>query len=459
MYDLIVIGGGPAGYPSAIKASQYGLKTAIVEKEHVFGGTCLNWGCIPTKAYFESCHLISRIKSAHKYGLGKIEEVNFSLEAIKERKDRLVKNIVKGVEYLLKKNSVDIYQGHASFADAGTVNVSGGQTLRSKHFLIATGSRPAVPGSLNTGDPGIITSNEILELTAIPRELCIIGAGAIGLEFASIFNILGSKVTIVEMLDSLAPLEDREISAYLAGIFSRKRIKAYTSAMVQEISREGDRLKVLARISGGDIEISADKVLISAGRRPNTENLGLDSVNISTDRGTIPVNEFGQTAVKNIYAAGDIINTPQLAHVATAEGLRAVDHIMGKESRINYDAVPSFIYSMPEISRAGLTEKELSSRGTAFQKAVFPLKAIAKAQITGDTDGFIKMLYDDKKLLGFHMIGALAPELVFEPTLAINAGLGISDLSRTIHAHPTIGEAIMETAHLAEGFPIHVLKS
>ncbi len=458
MYDLIVIGGGPAGYPSAIRASQYGLKTAIIEKNPVFGGTCLNWGCIPTKSYYESCHLLTKIKNAGKFGLDKIDNISFSLANIRDRKDKLVKNIVKGVEYLLHKNSVDIFKGTASFINKSKISLSDGRTLESRFFLVATGSRPSIPKAFETEDPGIITSRQILELSDIPEELVIIGAGAIGLEFASIFNALGSRITIIEMLPSLAPLEDSEISEHLEGIFSRKRIKFHTSAAVQKLVPQNGLVKVYATSPKGNVEISADKVLVSTGRVPDTFSLNIESAGILLEKGCIPVNKFGQTAVESIYAAGDILNTPQLAHVATAEGLRAVDHIMGKETTINYNAIPSFIYSMPEISHAGMTEKELDQNNIAYKKAVFPLKAVAKSQVIGETDGFIKMLYNEHRLLGFHMIGALSPELVFEPTFAITNGLGIRDISRTIHAHPTIGEAIMETAHLAEGFPIHVLK-
>lgn len=464
MYDLIIIGGGPAGYPSAIRASQYNLKTAVIEKEPTFGGTCLNWGCIPTKAYYESCQLISKIRNAHKFGLDKIQDFNFSLENIKNRKDKIVKSITKGVEFLLKKNEIDIYKGSGSFIDNNTIRIKNDdkdEIIKGKNFLIATGSIPAIPQTFQIGNPDIITSNEILSMTEIPSELIIIGAGAIGLEFASIFNILGSKVIIIEMLPKLAPTEDEEVSDHLQRIFARKKIKALTSSIVEKIQSHEKRLIASIKNSDGTIiEIKADKVLVSTGRMPNTSHLNLESLGIITKKGTIPVNDFGQTSVNNIYAAGDILNTPQLAHVGTAEGLRSVDHIMGKKTRINYDAVPSFIYTMPEISHAGLNEKELNARNIEYAKAVFPMKAIAKSQIMNESDGFVKLLYskEDKKLLGFHMIGALSPELLFEPNLAIEKGLSISDISNTIHAHPTLGEIIMEAAHLAEGFPIHILK-
>lgn len=464
MYDVIIIGAGPAGYPAAIRAAQYGLKTAIIEKEKTLGGTCLNWGCIPTKTYYESCQTINRIKNAHKYGIDKIENLSFDLKSIKQRKDKIVKSIVKGVEYLLKKNKIDIHRGHAKFIDKNTIRVLSAekeQKLESDRFLIATGSRPSIPPVFDINDPNIITSNEILELTEIPPELVIIGAGAIGLEFACIFNSLGSRVTIIEMLENLAPAEDLEVSLYLERMFGRQKIKAFTSTTVKNILSSSGSLIVQAEHKDRkQVSINADKVLISTGRIANTDQLDLHNVNINTEKGTIPVNDYGQTSTPNIYAAGDVLNTPQLAHVGTFEAIRAIDHIIGKKELINYKAVPSFIYSTPEISHAGQTEKELIFAGTGYQKAVFPLKAVAKAQILNETEGFVKLLYssDDHKILGFHMIGALSPELAFEPGLAISKGLTVADISKTIHAHPTIGEAIMEAAHLAEGFPVHILK-
>lgn len=463
MFDLVVIGGGPAGYPAAIRAAHLGMKTALVEKLPVFGGTCLNWGCVPTKHYFEVAHLLHKLHQGKRLGLD-AQISGFSLAPVNQKKSALVAQVVKGVAHLLKKAGVTTIQGSASFQDAHTLAVTqaGKQsTVQGRRFLIATGSEPAIPPVMRIDHPGLLTSREILDLDSLPGELIVVGAGAIGLEFATIFHLFGARVTVVELLERLAPLEDVDVSRALEKAFKRQRIACYTNTRVHAVGADGDRLQVRAE-SGqkGALSLEADAVLVATGRRANTGHLGLETVGIGLENGCIPVSPMGQTTQAHIYAAGDVLNTPQLAHVATAEGLLAVAHMAGRPARpVPYHAVPSFICSLPEIGSTGLTEQDARARGLDVRTVTLPLKAVAKSQIKLDAGGFVKLVLQNERLLGCHIIGPDAAELLCEPTLAITTGMGPADISRAIHAHPTLGESLLEACHLAEGLPIHVPKT
>lgn len=460
--DLIVIGSGPGGYVAAIRAAQLGLSVAVVEKDTKLGGTCLHRGCIPTKALLHTASLLEETRRASEFGVDAgVPELN--LVATRDFKDRVVDKNAKGIEFLFKKNGIRGYHGRGRLVGRNEVEVigdAGTHTLWGKHVLVATGSVPREIPPAPADGQRILNSDQILRLPSIPRSLVVLGAGAVGTEFASIFAAFGSQVTLVEMLPRLLPLEDEEISKQLQRSFRKRQIKCLTSTKLAGTETTDEGLQVVLEKDGADRQdLDTEMLLVAVGRAPVTEDLGLSELGIGLERGYIEVNEFMQTSVPHIYAVGDVVQTPWLAHVASAEGILAVEHMAGQPARpLNYDLVPSVTYCDPEVGSVGLTEAQAVERGYDVACGKFPFTALAKAAIAGKTDGFVKVVreksYDE--LLGVHIIGPQATELIAEACVALQIESTTEELFRTMHAHPTLSEAVAEAAHAAVGHAIHI---
>jgi len=459
-FDLIVIGGGPGGYVSAIRASELGMKVALIEKENV-GGTCLNKGCIPTKALLHTGEVLSSIKDSEDLGIT-VENVKYDIKKVYAKKDKVVKQLRGGIEYLLKNNSVTLYRGDGSLVDKNTALIKGKETsvIKGNNIIIATGSIPSVPPIPGADGKGIWTSDDVLSLEGtMPKEIIIIGGGVIGVEFATVFNDFDCKVTIVEMMEHILPGIDTEVSDILRKNLEKKGIAIYTGAKVKGI--EGETKKVISfEYKGEVIKAEGDAVLISAGRRPYTQGLNLDKLGVKQNRGFVEVDKNKKTNIDNIYAIGDVIGGIQLAHVASAEGICAVESIHGEKSRINFNIVPSCIYTRPEIACVGLTEGQAKDKGYEVKAGKFPMSANGKSLIMGDTEGFVKIVTDQKtgEILGACIMGPRATDMIGEIAAAMNGESTIEELALTIHPHPTVCETIMEASHDVEGLCVHIPK-
>jgi dihydrolipoamide dehydrogenase len=447
-HDLVVIGAGPGGYTAAIRAAQLGLNVACVEKESLLGGTCLRIGCIPSKALLQSSQLFwDAKKNLAQHGIG-CDGVKLDLAVMLKRKDSIVKTLTAGIDYLFKKNKVTRYLGTAQITAPNHVSVqdrNGPQELEAKNILIATGSYPApLPGVEIDGEV-ITTSTEALSFSSVPRTFVVIGAGYIGLELGSVWNRLGSKVIVLEYLDRILPGLDSELSAEAQKIFAAQGLEFRLKTKVVRAKRKGDQAIVDCE---GTEPIIADKVLLAAGRRPNTQSLGLEKLGIGLDKGFIKVSANFATAVPSIYAIGDVIPGPMLAHKAEEEAIACVEGIVTGVGHMNYDAIPSVVYTHPEIASVGKTEDELKTAKADYKKGVFPFKANARAMTFGATNGKVKILADAKtdRILGVHIIGDHADDLINEAAAAMSFGASSEDLARTCHAHPTLGEALKEAA-------------
>jgi dihydrolipoamide dehydrogenase len=468
-YDVIVIGAGTGGYVAAIRAAQLGLKTAVVEKQKALGGTCLLWGCIPTKALLEHAHALKIVQHAKDWGVTlPAGAVGIDMGQVHTRKDRIVGGLTKGVEFLFKKNKIDWIKGTARLTGNGGVDVFEGekQTLRArKEIIVATGSTPrGVPG-VEIDRRRIITSDEAIHLRDVPKTLVIMGSGAVGVEFASIFARFGSDVTIIELLPRLVPVEDEAVSAELEKSFRKQGITSHTGARVTAARVSGDGVDIEAQLADGTAKkLRADYLLVATGRAPVIEGLNADGVGLQIEKGYVRVDAQYKTNIPGISAIGDVITLgtaghPQLAHVSSAEGILAAERIAGQDLRpLNYDHVPGCTYCDPEIGSVGLTEQEAKARGFDVRIGTFPFGVLGRAKMSGETDGFVKIVADKKydELLGVHMIGARSTELVAEATVALRLESTVEDLIRTIHAHPTMAEAIGEAAHAAHGAAIHL---
>ena len=452
--DVAVLGGGPGGYPAAIRAAQNGKKVVLIEEDKL-GGTCLNRGCIPTKALLKSAAVIETIDESEKFGV-QVSDYKIDFSAVMDWKENAVNKLVQGVGSLMKKNGVEVINGRGEVVAPGVIEVEGDDIkVKAEDIILATGSKPASVPIPGVDGANVMTSKEALELDEIPNRLVIIGGGVIGVEFASIFSTLGSEVTIIEMMESLIPREDKELGAALGKELKKKGIAVQTSAQVKEIS--GEQEKNIRFISdGADEELQADKVLISVGRKPNIN--GIEALDLELDEGTIPVAESLQTEIEGIYAVGDIVDSPQLAHMATAEGLVAAENISGNDKEINYRAVPRCIYSQPEVAAVGLTEEQAKEAGYELKIGRFPLMASGKATVMGEDAGFVKVVSDKEfgDILGVHILGAHATELISETTFAINLEAIGEEVADTIHPHPTLSESIMEAVHDINNEAIHI---
>jgi dihydrolipoamide dehydrogenase len=469
-YDLVVIGAGPGGYVAAIRAGQLGLKTAIVEKDDKFGGTCLHWGCIPTKALLFDADVYDYFKHAREFGII-CKEFSLDWDAIQARKNKIVAKLAKGVEFLLKKNRVETISGYGRLAGNGRIEVTTGNRSRELHarnIVLATGSEARMLPALKADGKTILTNKEALGLKQIPSSMVIIGGGAVGVEFASIYSRLGAAVTLIEMLPRIVPLEDEEVSAELEKGFRKEGITVHTGARVEkaEAGSKGVAVTFTAR-EGKQARIEAETMLVAVGRAPNTEDIGLEKTRIQVERGFIRVDSYMQTGEPGVYAVGDIVaGSPLLAHVGHAEGILAASHAAAAAQPganqtfepINYNQVPNCTYCEPEISSVGLTERQAREAGHKVKVGKFPFSANSKAEILGVRTGFVKIVTDETygEILGVHMIGPRVTEMIAEAVLAMRLEATAEDLAHAIHPHPTLTEAVMEAAHAAHDWAIHI---
>ncbi len=462
-YDVVVIGSGPGGYSAAVRAGQYGLKTALIERQPRLGGTCLLVGCIPTKTLLHTADVWEYFKDPGAQGIEcKDPQLNYS--RVLDRKNKIVNKHSKGIDFLMRKNKVDVIKGTAKLLGNGKIEVAGAQgtqTVEAKNIILATGSEARMLPGLQPDGELILTNIEILDMPAIPKTIGIIGAGAVGVEFASIFNRFGSKVTILEMLPKLVPVEDEEISKELEKHFKKTGIRIETGAKAENIRKNAKSVSVSVTLANGNKEeMEFDKLLIAVGRKPNTENVGLENTQAEIDRGFVKVDGYQRTVEPNLYAIGDIVaGTPQLAHVATAEGMIAVGAIAGKPVRpINRNRIPGATYTDPGIGSVGLSEAQARAQGFKVKVGKFPFVGNSKATILDKHEGFVKVIADEKfgEILGVHIIGPEAYELIAEAVTAMEAEATVESMMATIHAHPTIYEAIGEAFNDVYGLAINV---
>lgn len=456
MIDLLIIGGGPGGYVAAIRARQLGLEVGLIEKADL-GGTCLNKGCIPTKAYFQNAKALKTIQNSAEYSIS-LDNIRFSLADAKARKDKIVSNLTAGVKQLLKSNGVQLITGVASFVDNNTLEVNG-EKISAKDIIIATGSKPTSLPIKGMDNDKTITSDDILDITDIPRSLAIIGGGVIGLEFASIFNAFGSKVAILEQEATILNFLDTELVKRMNVYLRRQGIDVHANTSIKEIVEQDKQVLIKASNKKGDIEVMADKILVAGGRSPQTADLNLEKIGIVREGKFIKVDDNFATNLPNIYAIGDVIGGPMLAHVASAEGVAVVEHLANiKKPKVNYYAIPSCIFTFPEIASVGLSEEEAKISGISYKVGKFPLAANGKAMTMGEPDGFIKVIADDNDvIIGLHIIGVNASDLILEGSILVENRLTLAELTKTIHPHPTLGEAIAEAALDVNDAAIHLV--
>ena len=457
-FDLVVIGSGPGGYSAAVRAGQYGLRTAIIEKDPKLGGTCLHVGCIPTKALLHTADVWEHFLHPDADGI-ECQSPRLNYPKVIERKNNIVAKHAKGVEFLMKKNKVEWIKGRATLKGGGKIE-AGGQIVEAKSIIIATGSGARMLPGLEPDAESILTNIEILNLTEVPKSLAIIGAGAVGVEFASIFHRFGSKVTVLEMLPRVVPVEDEDVSKELERVFKKAGIRVETGAKAENIRKTGTGVVLTVTLAGGKKEeLEAEKLLVAVGRKPITDGIGLETTRVELDRGFIKVDQWQQTAEPGVYAIGDVVaGTPQLAHVATREGLIAVAHIAGKPVKpINRNRIPSATYTEPGIGSVGMTEAQARAAGRKVKIGKFPFLANSKATIIGQHDGFVKVVADEQygEILGAHIIGPSAYELIAEVVAAMEAEATVETLMSTIHAHPTLYESLGEAFNSVYGLAIN----
>lgn len=462
-YDVAVIGSGPGGYSAAVRAGQYGLKTALIERQARLGGTCLLVGCIPTKALLHTADVWDYFKNPAAQGIAcKDPQLNYS--QVLDRKNKIVSKHSKGIEFLMRKNKVDVIKGDARLQGGGRIAVNaqqGAQTIEAKNIILAMGSEARMLPGLEPDQNLILTNVEILDMPLVPRSIGIIGAGAVGVEFASIFNRFGSKVTLIEMLPRIVPVEDEEISKELDKHFRKTGIRVETGAKAENIRKNASSVSLTATLANGNREeMEFDKLLIAVGRKPNTENVGLENTRVELDRGFVKVDPYQRTAEPNVYAIGDIVaGTPQLAHVATAEGMVAVGTIAGKTVRpVNRNRIPGATYTDPGIGSVGLTEAQARAQGFKVKVGKFPFVGNSKATILDKHEGFVKVIAEETlgEILGVHIIGPEAFELISEAVTAMENEATVESMMATIHAHPTIYEAIGEAFNNVYGLAINI---
>ncbi|QLG46442.1 dihydrolipoyl dehydrogenase [Costertonia aggregata] len=460
-FDVIVLGSGPGGYVTAIRASQLGLKTAIIEKESL-GGVCLNWGCIPTKALLKSAQVFEYLKHAGDYGL-KADGVDKDFDAVVKRSRNVADGMSKGVQFLMKKNKIEVINGFGTLKSGKKVSVKsedGKETEYSaNHIIVATGARSRELPSLPQDGKKIIGYREAMTLKEQPKKLVVVGSGAIGIEFAYFYNAMGTEVTVVEFLPNIVPVEDEEVSKQLERSFKKSGIKIMTSSEVTKVDTSGDVSKVTVKTSKGEEVLEADIVLSAVGIKTNIENIGLEDVGIATDRDKILVNDFYQTNIPGYYAIGDVTAGPALAHVASAEGILCVEKIAGMHVEpLDYGNIPGCTYCAPEVASVGLTEKQAKEKGLDIKIGKFPFSASGKAKASGTSDGFVKVIFDAKygEWLGCHMIGAGVTDMIAEAVVARKLETTGHEILKAVHPHPTMSEAVMEAVADAYDEVIHL---
>ncbi|MBR4994857.1 MAG: dihydrolipoyl dehydrogenase [Alistipes sp.] len=455
-YDIIVIGSGPGGYVAAIRAAQLGKKVAIVEKADL-GGVCLNWGCIPTKALLKSAQVYTYCKNAAHYGVAIEGEVKPDWEKIVARSRTVAETMSKGVAFLMKKNNIDIINGFGRLAAKGQVDVDG-TIYEADAIILSTGARPRTMPFIPVDGKRIITSKEALVLPTLPESMVVVGSGAIGSEFAYLYASLGVKVTIIEYMPQLMPLEDEEVSKTMERSFRKLRAAVMTSTTVKDVRVEDDHCVIDIEGKKGAESLTADVVLSAVGIKSNIEGIGIEELGIKVERDKVIVDEHYQTSVEGIYAIGDIIPTPALAHVASAEAIHCVEHICGlKPEAVDYTTIPSCVFTSPEVASVGITEQRAREKGIDYKVGRFPFTASGKATAAGDRDGFVKLIFDgEERVIGAHLVGGNVTEMLGEPTLAKRLGVTAHTLARTIHSHPTMYEGLMEAAEAAMDAAIHL---
>ena len=457
MYDIIIIGSGPGGYVAAIRASQLGKKVALVEKAEL-GGVCLNWGCIPTKALLKSAQVYTYCKNAAHYGVEITGEVKPDFEKIVARSRTVAETMSKGVAFLMKKNNIEIIPGFGKIAGKGKVDVDG-VVYETQNIILATGARPRQMPFMPIDGEHVISSKEALTLTKLPESMIVVGSGAIGSELASLYASLGVKTTIIEYMPQIMPLEDEEVAKAMERSFRKIRATVMTSTTVKNVTVGEDGL-CHVEIEGkkGAEELTAEVVLSAVGIKSNIENIGLEENGINVERDKVVVDEHYQTSLEGVYAIGDIVAGPALAHVASAEAIHCVEHICGlNPEKVDYSTIPSCIFTSPEVASVGMTEKQAVEAGIEYKVGRFPFTASGKATAAGDRDGFAKLIFDnEEKLIGAHLVGANVTEMLGEPTLAKRLGITAHTIARTIHSHPTMHEGVMEAAEAAMDVAIHV---
>ncbi|HUE82302.1 MAG TPA: dihydrolipoyl dehydrogenase [Pyrinomonadaceae bacterium] len=463
-FDVTIIGSGPGGYVAAIRAGQLGLKAAIIEKDKRLGGTCTLRGCIPTKQLLMSAHIYEQMQHAADFGV-EASGIQLAFANVQKRKDKVVLKNSKGIEYLMKKNKVTVFNGTGKLVLPGKVEVTGAdgnkQTINTKSIIIATGSvvRP-IPG-FETDGKQVVNSDHVLELKEVPKSLIVMGAGAVGVEFASVYSRFGAETTIVELLPRLVPLEDEEVSKELERSFRKRGIKSQVDTKLEKLEKTDSGIKVSGKNSKGEaVTLEAEMLLVAVGRMPYTEGLGLEGTKIEIEKGFIKVDEYQQTGEKGVYAIGDVIPTPLLAHLASKEGIVAIEHLSGQKDvrPINLRLVPSCTYCDPEVGSVGLTEAKAREMDYDVKVGKFPFSASGKARILGEEEGFVKIVADKKydEILGVHIIGPHATELIAEACVAMQLESTAEELGRTIHAHPTVSEAVMEAAEGVHDLAVHI---
>ncbi|MCC6336049.1 MAG: dihydrolipoyl dehydrogenase [Myxococcales bacterium] len=464
-FDVVIIGSGPGGYVAAIRAGQLGLKTAIVEKDKKLGGTCLHRGCIPTKALLWTAELYAHITHAATFGIN-LANPSIDWAQAQKHKQKVVDKGAAGIDYLLKKNKVTVFKGVGKVAGKGKVEVTlseGGkkEVLETKNILLATGSVPSTLPSITVDHKRVLNSDSILELGVVPKSLIVLGAGAVGTEFASIFNQVGSQVTLIELMPNVLPIEDVDISKELEKQLKRRKIEVMTGTKFQKVETTASGVKVTVALPDGKEQVlEAEYFLSAVGRAPVTKDLGLEKTNIKpTPKGTLEIDAMMKTSEPNVYAIGDITPYPMLAHCASAQGMVAVEHMAGKNPRpLNYERIPNATYCYPEVASVGLTEKKAKEKGYDVKVGTFPFSAITKAAISNEGIGLVKIVSDKKydEVLGVHLCGPHATELLAEACVALQLEATTEEIARTVHAHPTLSEVMHEAAEATLGHPIHI---
>ena len=455
LYDVAVIGSGPGGYVAAIRCAQLGMKTAIIEKYPSLGGTCLNVGCIPSKALLDSSHHYEEaLMHFEEHGIMIPGEVKVNLKKMIDRKQGVVDQMTKGIQFLMDKNKIDVYEGTGSFLDATHIEIGGEdgkkETIEAKNTIIATGSKPSSLPFIKLDKERVITSTEALKLQEVPKHMIIIGGGVIGLELGQVYKRLGSEITVIEFMDRIIPTMDGSLSKELMKVMKKQKVKFHLSHKVTSVTRKGDEIIVKAEDpKGKEVEFKGDYCLVSVGRKPYTNGLKAEAAGVKvSDSGRIEVNEHLQTNIKNIYAIGDVIRGAMLAHKAEEEGTMVAELLAGQKPHINYNLIPGVVYTWPEVAAVGKTEEQLKEEGIKYKLGQFPMRALGRSRASMDTDGFVKILADEKtdEVLGVHMIGARCADLIAEAVTAMEFRASAEDIARMSHAHPTYAEAVKEAA-------------
>lgn len=463
-YDVAIIGSGPGGYVAAIRCAQLGMKTAIIEKYSTLGGTCLNVGCIPSKALLDSSHHYEdAVKHFEEHGIDIPGDIKVNLKQMITRKQSVVDQTTGGIDFLMKKNKIDVYEGLGSFKDATHITIKGKETteIEAKNIIIATGSKPSSLPFITLDKERVITSTEALKLTEIPKHLVVIGGGVIGLELGQVYKRLGSEVTVVEYMDRIIPTMDSGLSKELNKVLKKQKFTINTSHKVKSVERKGKEVIIKAdNKKGEEVIIKGDYCLVSVGRRPYTDGLNAEAAGVKlTDRGQIEVNDHLQTNVKNIYAIGDVVKGAMLAHKAEEEGVFVAEILAGQKPHIDYNLIPGVVYTWPEVASVGKTEEQLQEEKVDYKVGQFPMRALGRSRASMDLDGFVKILADKKtdEILGVHMVGARAADMIAEAVVAMEFRASAEDVSRMSHAHPTFTEAIKEAALAAtEDRALHI---